>query len=175
MGGLAMERLAIVPPLCLAAALLAALCGPAAGTIARPQMFDKVMVPEPLQEQAHAAAKKAAGVPPALQTGKKPAGADPIPSADPHTIGKLTPEQAANISTRVPVFAGGNRELMCDACKTMVEELHRRLSFMVEHMNATEKQATRHATDPARGIWNAAAEQAVDTLCTGGRYQHFAP
>lgn len=94
-----------------------------------------------------------------------------IPTSRADKIGTIPPSALANITTRVRIF--GSKPEMCDACKTMVEELHRRLhALSQEHfvVNMTSRKGPLFHRD-----WDKAAEEVARTLCEGEKYQHFAP
>ena len=54
--------------------------------------------------------------------GQEQKGVDAVPHNHPHKVGTIHPDQVKHITSRVRVFASVPE--MCDACKTMVEELH---------------------------------------------------
>jgi len=91
-------------------------------------------------------------------------------------VGTLTAEQAKHITNRVRVFASVPE--MCDACKTMVEELHRRLHALSNHHLEELEQKPHLATKSDESMayvrnFSKAMNHAVDALCDSEKYDHF--
>lgn len=113
--------------------------------------------------------------PPARMPKNATTGKEMKPNAvNAHTVGEIPHNQVQNITNRVPVFA--SREHMCDACKTMVEELHRRLQDVVVKLNSTViKSMGTHKMPAYQEAWFRASGNAVKSMCDSEKYQHFAP